>query len=491
MQMRCRSNNGVAKDAAAATSTPAANTRPRGGAEASPASTEPDDAPSTPPPPVETSPDATTVAAPPVESDTGSAAPPAPSPSPTRTAPSDDVNVDGRAPDPLEGCGGSAPSTPRHRSPGTCDDDAVGGDGASSFASSAAVARHGGTSARFGRERRPLGVRAPCSPQHRPSASPGHGGKPERFDPPRVDSGRRREIPRGSRPTSTPSPMEADANRGREGPIAQPRPRDNDNPGPFDRAFRRQQEILRGAHLALDVSRGQWSPAMKSPSPVQQQWRQWPHSRQVGPIMQSSSMQEQQWPHHSRPRRIPKVDQANAVQNLLGVDTFSSRSHPLVIANALRALDSSNNPAMLLSKDSAPPRGEGSRQAQGLSHAAMQAQLRRLEEQVTGRTSALEAVEHAPGATTRSEDAHAAMLARMIRLDKELKAQRVVLAAGEGSKEKAGGCGAMSQGDVARLREVCSRRRPRDSVDASGLGGVSGRCVERKHPRSVRRASAA
>lgn len=199
-------------------------------------------------------------------------------------------------------------------------------------------------------------------------------------------------------------------------------------------------------------------------------------------MQQQSSMQQQQ---QHRPRRRSNVDQAIAIQQLLGVNTSSSRSHPLVIANALKALKSCNDQAFLtalMSKKEHAAKANGSNsmallhrqqespyQGQSRVHAAMQAQLRQLEEYSnehysrTNMTSALAVATQRGGVTqgtgsggtgrivesaTQSSILSAAgvenaMLAQMRQLE-ESKYQRLI--AGQ-----MGSSNTMSQGNVAQL----------------------------------------
>eukprot|EP00579_Thalassiosira_antarctica_P029238 CAMPEP_0202003612 /NCGR_PEP_ID=MMETSP0905-20130828/9147_1 /ASSEMBLY_ACC=CAM_ASM_000554 /TAXON_ID=420261 /ORGANISM="Thalassiosira antarctica, Strain CCMP982" /LENGTH=850 /DNA_ID=CAMNT_0048560781 /DNA_START=93 /DNA_END=2645 /DNA_ORIENTATION=+ len=363
--------------------------------------------------------------------------------------------------------------------------------------------------------------------------------------------------------------------------------------GSFDRAFSRQQEILRGAsHSSAptlfrtahsnNANQGQGQGGSMLPSSLsmppsslfmpQLQRQQQLHPRQgrgASPMQQQSSMQPQSsMQQQHRSRRRSNIDQAITIQQLLGVNTSSSRSHPLVIANALKALKSCNDQAFLtalMSKKEQAAKANGSNsmalphrqqerpyQGQSRVHVAMQAQLRQLEEYSnehysrTKMTSALAAATQrggvtqgsGSGGTGRSVESSTqsvilsaagvenAMLAQMRQLE-ESKYQRLI--AGQ-----MGSSNTMSQGNVAQLyNEINAMRQQQQQRDSgvsssvansnasplsaeinamrqqqrrqrgSGLsssvtnnnvsqvGGAGESRSQRKHSRSVRRASAA
>lgn len=315
--------------------------------------------------------------------------------------------------------------------------------------------------------------------------------------------------------------------------------------------------------MANDVNPCQEGSAMQSSYGAQQQMQM---QQQIPARLQSSPMvhQRRSTAHSAR----PNVDQSIAIQKFLGVDTSSSRNHPLVIGNALKALKSSNDQALLRTLSSMEranseigggttatttavpqPVGETSYRERSIIHAAMQAQLRRLDEgrdgdrhhghrgngttKTSASCSALKAaairrgIESAHAAVMSSsstgmrgdigssQDAplHGAMLARMRQLDSELRAQRAIIARGSargaGKKKETDLQGKtrtgspMSQRKIAQLyNEINSRQRREMTGDAAGggasgvangvpqPGGVRDRRSDRSW-RSVRRASAA
>ena len=257
--------------------------------------------------------------------------------------------------------------------------------------------------------------------------------------------------------------------------------------------------------------------------------------------MQQSSMQQQQ---QHRPRRRSNVDQAITIQQLLGVNTSSSRSHPLVISNALKALKSCNDQAFLtamlskkekehtakLAKHSnsnsvALPhhQQESSYQVQSRVHAAMQAQLRQLEEYSnehysysrTKMTSTLAAATQQGGVTPGSgsgtggmlssagveNPVHAAMLAQMRQLE-ESKHQRLIAGVTKATSTQMSSSNTMSQGNVAQLYNEMNVMRQQQHLHDSGVSssvannnasppGAGESRSQRKRSMSVRRASAA
>jgi len=324
------------------------------------------------------------------------------------------------------------------------------------------------------------------------------------------------------------------------------------NPGQLDRVFSRQQDILRGDvhstyfRMALSAKQDQGGSMMQPSSslqePQQQQQRQL-STRQGGSMMQSSSIQ-----HNRCPQRRSNIDQAIAIQKLLGVNTASSRSHPLIIANALKALESCNDKVLLtafMSKDhtktksgttmsASSPRGPSSYQIQRRVYAPMQAQLRQMEEcgdkrcvntnttstlmtAKAGRrgavgqgdtrgdthevthvgTSAGRGVESGTQSSVLSstgvhDTVHAAMIARMKQLDSELKAQQAIIERGRGdgtTDRKMSNGHLMSQRDVAELHNGMHSQQHQSNETRSG--GADEQRLKRKYPRSVRRASAA
>lgn len=246
--------------------------------------------------------------------------------------------------------------------------------------------------------------------------------------------------------------------------------------GSFDRAFARQQEILRKANpasmpyrMALDSNRGRagsssnLTPSSSSSSlPTLQSrlpWLSLPEAR---------SMQRLQHPHPSwnrqalSPHAPSNADPAITVQNLMGVNAVSSPSHHLTVAEALEAPHSLE--------------GEASR------HSTPSA--------VRSSTSG---VKGAVPASSGGVDLHSAMLEEMRQLDRELKAQQAIIAQGGGKVAgglKVRGGDLMSQRNVAQLYHRINagqleRQAPGDVPRSSGE-----QKSKRKH-RAVRRASAA
>jgi len=324
------------------------------------------------------------------------------------------------------------------------------------------------------------------------------------------------------------------------------------NPGQFDRVFSRQQEILRGDvhstsfRMAQSAKQDQGGSMMQPSSSLQElhQQQQQLSTRQGGLMMQSSSIQ-----HNQRPQRWSNIDQAIAVQKLLGINTASSRIHPLIIANALKALESCNDKVLhtaFMSKEhtktksgttmSAPsPRGASSYQVQRRVHASMQAQLRQLEEYgnkrcvrtnttpplmtaTADRRGAVgrgdtrgdtHEVTHAGSGARRgvksgtqssvlsstgvNDTVHAAMIARMKQLDSVLKAQQAIIARGRGdgkTDQKTSSRHLMSQRNVAELHNGMQSKQQHQSNETQS-GGAGEQRLDRKYPLSVRRASAA
>jgi len=298
--------------------------------------------------------------------------------------------------------------------------------------------------------------------------------------------------------------------------------------------------------MALSAQQDQEGSMMQSSSSLQelQQRQRQLSTRQGGSIMEFSSIH-----HHQRPQRRSNIDQAIAIQKLLGVKIASSRSHPLIIANALKALESCNDEALLtafMSKEhikakggtsmpAASPRGASSYQVQRRVHAAMQVQLRQLEEYgdercvrtnttptlmtATGnrrgavardgtRGNTHEVMHAGSGDGRRVENGtqssvlsstgvhdtdHAAMIARMKQLDSELKAQQAIIARGRGNgttDKKMSNGNLISQRNVAELHNGMHSRQQHQNNETRSSGAGEQR-LERKYQRSIRRASAA
>lgn len=240
-------------------------------------------------------------------------------------------------------------------------------------------------------------------------------------------------------------------------------------------------------------------------------------------------MQQQRQPGQSIMRRSQLAQRHSSdIDQMLGVNTSSSRNHSKVIANALDALKSYNDRALLTAmmtkehnrkaSSSSPANVEGggggdisTHQVQSRVHAAMQAQLRQLEEysaEQYERTSPSEGGgrgahdmgrrhNNAPSPRPHVQDpVHVAMLAQMRRLDKS-NYQRLA-----GLKKASGdGSPMSSQRNVAQLyNEINARQQRQHQVveeQQHRYGMVphprSGEQEQRtmRGWRSVRRASAA
>lgn len=284
----------------------------------------------------------------------------------------------------------------------------------------------------------------------------------------------------------------------------------------FNHAFSRQQEILHRGHQQRhtnnsdqtfrlvqgsgDVNQYQGSPMQSmNQSPMHQQ------GQPQQPALQQRSHQGN--PMHQQPRHS-NLDQAATIQKLLGVNTSSSQSHPLVIVNALNALTSCSDQALLTAmmnkehskdKGSVPQGGSGSGVAEGTAvtsyqvqsrvHAAMQAQLRQLEEYNREKHNTNMDSSNVQDAT------HAAMLAQMRQLEKMNNARVAGMATRLGTAMKGPlMSNQMSQTGVAQLyNEINARQQPQHG-DSSATGVSAAHSdghSKRKHPRTVRRAWAA
>eukprot|EP00579_Thalassiosira_antarctica_P005667 CAMPEP_0201880834 /NCGR_PEP_ID=MMETSP0902-20130614/11315_1 /ASSEMBLY_ACC=CAM_ASM_000551 /TAXON_ID=420261 /ORGANISM="Thalassiosira antarctica, Strain CCMP982" /LENGTH=659 /DNA_ID=CAMNT_0048408915 /DNA_START=177 /DNA_END=2156 /DNA_ORIENTATION=+ len=294
----------------------------------------------------------------------------------------------------------------------------------------------------------------------------------------------------------------------------------DNNTGSFYRAFSRQQEILNRG------SAGHRNPSsFRRESSLQEQWSRQGDSLQHQPC-QGGSMHQ----HQHRPNLRSKVDPAIAIQALLGVNTSSSRSHPLVIANALNALKTCNDQALTskehtkainksISMVSSQEKGmPSSYQVQSRVHAAMKAQLSQLSQleeysnenySRINTTSALAAqrgtssqadtqgdsagrsVESTQRLTLSSrvqDTIHVAMLGQMRQFEKSShqRATGTII----GMKATGMNGNPMSQGNVAQLHNEINTRHQQHQRDPNHVPS-GGQRYERMYPRAARRASAA
>jgi len=305
----------------------------------------------------------------------------------------------------------------------------------------------------------------------------------------------------------------------------------------LDRAFRPQQESFRGAQSITTSSskptffqhgnsahQGQRGSSMMTSSSLPLQHHQ--HVQRGGGLVpQPPSLHQQQQQYCSS-----NIDQAIAVQKLLGVDTSSSRSHPLVIENAMKALKACNAEHALLkalvSKNQdpssqtkgsnrnilTPPQQQAnSYQAEGRVRAAMlRAQIRQLEEecreehqnrsnlpgvsQGSGRSGASGRIaENTAQTSTATHERHAKILEQMRQLD-DLNQRRVM--AGMNKLNPQFNISTMSQRSVAQLcnQITAARQQQRQHEPESASNNRDARVASRregKFPQGVRRASAA
>lgn len=221
----------------------------------------------------------------------------------------------------------------------------------------------------------------------------------------------------------------------------------------------------------------------------------------------------QQRPHQGNPMQIQhqqprhsNLDQAAVIQKLL------PQNHPLAIANAMSALESCSDEALLsalITKEnshgnSLTPQGSGSSstpakspyQIQCRVHAAMQAQLRQLNEY--NQENHNTATNMDSSSNVHEDLSRAAMLAQMRHLEKMNNARVAKM----GNNGQVGTTmkapllmngGQISQNQVAQLyNEIAARQQQHVVSSASGVSTThSGGRPKKMHPRGVRRASAA
>lgn len=223
------------------------------------------------------------------------------------------------------------------------------------------------------------------------------------------------------------------------------------------------------------------------------------------------------------------------IDNMLGVNTFSSRNHPHIIANALDALKSCNEEAYLtalMNKEhdskakSLQPQGNSSAspplntyQVQSRVHAAMEAQLRQLEQYNRERQNSMAAENISlsssspqDNTTTAPQHSHALMVEKMKQLNK-VNSQQQEGMGGNTSGLGAGLKGTMplgtakvhglkcvipqsTYGTVARLyNEINAMNQQQQQQGGEATGNQSSQHGQqggqRKFFRAVRRASAA
>jgi len=234
--------------------------------------------------------------------------------------------------------------------------------------------------------------------------------------------------------------------------------------------------------------------------PLKSAMRQQPSLQQRS--YQGNPMQIQ----HQQPRHS-NLDEAAVIQKQL------PQNHPLAIANAMSALESCSDQALLsalIAKEnshgtSLTPQGSGSSstpakspyQIQCRVHAAMQAQLRQLNEYNQENHNT---VTNMDSSSNAHEDlSRATMLAQIRHLEKMNNARVAKM----GNKGRVGTTmkapllmngGQISQNQVAQLYNEIAARQQQQHV-ASSASGVStthsGGRLKKKYPRGVRRASAA
>jgi hypothetical protein len=324
------------------------------------------------------------------------------------------------------------------------------------------------------------------------------------------------------------------------------------NPGSFDRAFRRQQQILQTRN-DKDIGKcmGQTHKSAPAPNselrqfeggmnlPTNRPLSSSPAMQQLPTVGQLSKLQrelqqQQQQLQQTRQQQgqrdmlYQQQQQALAVQKLLGVNTSSSQNHSLIITNALNALKSCNDQALLkammpsesTTEDNATEsciRAAVSERLQQLRNenantnqsglASSPIPPRHLERSPRGMPPSIHnnMNTHTQGMSQPQDTNYSLMLAQMRKLDRANQ-QRIAGIESTGMINKVSKLqGQLPPSEVARLYNEISamqrlRRQQHGTLQASHLGGGGELSqqqqqpqndAKKKYPRPVRRASAA